>query len=350
VSHSIKLMPSGREYRVEPNERLLKAGLDAGVSLPYGCRMGTCTTCRGKVVQGTVDLGDAHPSYLTAQHRAQGYALLCQATALSDVVIEIDELPRLVPPTAFPTIVRRITRPAPDVVVLELRLPLHLNLKFAAGQYVDIILPDGDRRSYSIANPPQPQGLIDLQFHIRHMPGGKFTEPLFNELKAREKLNCEGPLGTFFLRDESSKPMVLIASGTGYAPIRSLVLDAFQRKLTRSMTLYWGARVRSELYLADEPPVWARAHENFQFVPVLSEALPPDAWTGRTGFVHRAVMADFPDLSGHQVYACGAPAMVNAARRDLVERCGLPAEEFFADSFVSQADVAADKPVVVSGG
>jgi len=350
VSHVIELRPSGHRFTIEPGERILKTGLDAAISLPYGCRMGTCTTCRGRVVEGKVDLGDAHPSYLTEQQRSKGYALLCQATALSDLVIEVDELPRLVPPTTFPVIVRRISKPAPDVALLELRLPLHLNMKFAAGQYVDVFLPDGDRRSYSIANPPVSQGIIDLQFHIRYMAGGKFTEQVFGGgLKLREKLNCEGPLGTFFLREESTKPIVLIASGTGYAPIRSLILDAFERKIARPMCLYWGARVRSELYLPDEPPQWAREHDSFKFVPVLSDAVPADAWTGRTGFVHLAVMADFPDLSGYQVYACGAPAMVNAARRDLVQTCGLPADEFFADSFVTQADVAANSLPIDDG-
>ncbi len=342
MSYVIELRPSGRQFTIEPGERILKTGLDAGISLPYGCRMGTCTTCRGRVTQGKFNVGDAHPSYLNEQQRDKGYALLCQATALSDLVIEVEELPRLAPPTTFPVIVRRISKPAPDVAVLDLRMPLHLNLKFAAGQYVDIILPDGARRSYSIANPPVAQGIIDLQIHIRYMAGGRFTEQVFGGLKAREKLTCEGPLGTFFLREDSNKPIVLIASGTGYAPIRSLILDSFARKIARPMVLYWGARARSDLYLGDEPLDWVRDHPTFKFVPVLSDALPGDAWTGRTGFVHTAVMADFPDLSGFQVYACGAPAMVDAARRDFVQRCGLPAEEFFADSFVSQADLASN--------
>lgn len=349
MTYTITLQPSGHRFTVEPGGRILNAGLASGISLPYGCRMGTCNTCRGKVVKGSVEFGAAHPSYLTAEHRARGYALLCQATACSDLEVEIEELPRLVAPRAFPAIVRRISRPAEDVAVLELRLPLNLNLSFAAGQYVDFMLPDGERRSYSIANPPLLEGLIDLQFHIRHMAGGRFTDRLFTALKEREKLNCIGPLGTFFLRGDSDKPAIFIASGTGYAPIRSILMDAFQKDAPRPMTLYWGARNLRELYMLDEPLKWAAEHSNFKFVPVLSQALPEDAWVGRTGFVHQAVMADFSDLSGHQVYACGAPVMVDAARRDLPLHRALKPEQFFADSFVSQADLAAEQRQSVSG-
>ena len=349
MSFEVTLKPSGHRFAVAAGEKVLPAGLAAGFSLPYGCRMGVCTSCRGRVQVGKIDLGDVSQSYLPQEHRDQGFALLCQATPLSDVVIELQELPRLVAPQDFPAIVRRVSRPVPDVAILDLRLPLHLNLRFAAGQYVDIGLPNGKKRSYSIANAPAPEGVIDLQFHIRHMPGGVFTERVFGDLKEREKLNCQGPLGSFCLREESDKPIVLLASGTGYAPIRSLILDAFRRKITRPMTLYWGARIRRDLYSLEEPQRWALEQGSFGFVPVLSDALDTDSWSGRTGFVHRAVMHDLPDLSGYQVYACGAPVMVNAARRDLVQHCHLPADEFFADSFVTQVDVAAAEREVTGG-
>jgi CDP-4-dehydro-6-deoxyglucose reductase len=343
VSHRVIIQPTGHQFDVPAQDTILKSGLAAGLSLPYGCRMGTCTTCRARIVEGQVDLGRAHPSYLTQADRAQGFALLCQAHALSDLTIEVDELPRVPPPQQFPAIIRKISRVAADVITLDLRLPLHLNLRFAAGQYVDILLPGGMRRSYSIANAPQAQGVIDLQFHIRHMPGGIFTDHLFSRLREREKLNCEGPHGTFFLRDSSVKPIVLVASGTGYAPIRSLVLDALSRKIKRPMTLFWGGRSARDLYLLAEPAQWAAENENFAFIPVLSEALDADQWTGESGFVHRAVMQRFPDLSGYQVYACGAPVMVDAARRDFAAECGHPATEFFADSFVTQADATAER-------
>jgi CDP-4-dehydro-6-deoxyglucose reductase len=204
------------------------------------------------------------------------------------------------------------------------------------------MLPGGSRRSYSIANAPRPEGVIDLQFHIRHIPGGAFTDRVFMDLKERDKLNCEGPLGTFFLRDDSAKPLVLVASGTGYAPIRSLVLDALSRKIDRPMTLFWGGRSRRDIYLLEEPAQWAADNANFKFIPVLSESMPEDRWTGPAGLVHRAVMQAFPDLSDHQVYACGAPVMVDAARYDFAARCNHPASEFFADSFVTQAEANAE--------
>jgi CDP-4-dehydro-6-deoxyglucose reductase len=228
---------------------------------------------------------------------------------------------------------------APDVAILQLRLPLHVNLRFAAGQYVDFLLPGGVRRSYSIANPPKPEGVIDLEFHIRHLPNGLFTDYVFGAMKPREKIEFEGPLGTFFLR-QSDKPAVFLASGTGYAPIKAILSSALARGTDRRMILYWGARTLRDIYLLDEAKQFVEEHSNFSFVPVLSEALVEDGWTGRTGLVHRAVIEDFPDLSGWQVYACGAPLMVEAARRDFTAESALPEGEFYADAFVTTADLA----------
>ena len=339
MSYQIRLEPSGRTFSVEPSQPILTAGLAAGVKMPYGCRMGTCRSCRGRVLSGQVDFGKAHPAYLSQHQKDEGYALLCQARALSDLVIELEELPLLATPQISPAIVRRIVRPAPDVAVISLRLPLHLNLQFEAGQYVDFILPDGIRRSYSIANPPDAAGVIDLEFHIRHLPGGLFTDRVFSVLKERDKIQFEGPLGTFLLR-QSEKPALFLASGTGYAPIRSILLKELPNTRGREMVLYWGGRTRKDLYMLDEATQLAQRFPNFRFVPVLSEALAGDHLQGASGFVHRAVMQDIADLSGWQVYACGAPVMVDAARRDFVADCALPDTEFFADAFLSMADLA----------
>ena len=339
MSHQIRLEPSGRTFPVQEGERILTAGLAARVRMPYGCRMGTCRSCRGRVVSGAVDLGAAHPAYLPQEQRDRGYALLCQATARSDLVIEVEELPPLAEPQILPTIVKSADRIIPDVIILRLRLPLHLNMRFAAGQYVDLLLGDGVRRSYSIANPPRSEGLIDLEFHVRHLPGGLFTDRLFQGLKPREKFELEGPLGSFFLR-ESDKPALMLASGTGYAPIRAILLDTLPRQTGRKIVLYWGARTLKDIYRLDEARALAAEFPDFSFMPVLSEPLAEDAWTGREGFVHRAVMEDHPDLSGWQVYACGTPAMVEAARADFSAHCGLPQDEFFADSFVTSAELA----------
>jgi CDP-4-dehydro-6-deoxyglucose reductase len=340
AAHRVRLVPSGRIFEVPPGQGILAAGLGAGIRMPYGCRMGTCQSCRGRILQGRADLGAAHPTYLPQQERNKGYALLCQARPLTDLVIEVEELPALAQPFRSPAIVKAISFPAPDVAVEKFRLPLHRNMAFAAGQYVDFLLKEGARRSYSIANPPKAEGVIDLEFHIRHMPGGLLTDHVFGGLKPRDKMDFEGPLGTFFLRD-SKKPTLLLASGTGYAPIRSILLETLPRERDRQFVLYWGARTRKDLYLLDEADGLARTYPNFRFVPVLSEARAADGWTRRTGLVHRAVIEDLPGLATWQVYACGTPAMVEAARSDFAAARGHPASEFFSDSFVSQADLAA---------
>ena len=238
----------------------------------------------------------------------------------------------------LPCRVMSIERRADDVIVLKLQLPANERLQFRAGQYLEFILKDGTRRSYSMANAPYLEGPLEL--HIRHMPGGKFTDHVFGTMKERDILRFEGPLGTFFLREDSDKPIVLLASGTGFAPIKAIVEQARHLGIERPMTLYWGARRKSDIYLYDLAEQWARELPNFKFVPVLSEAAPEDQWAGRTGFVHNAVIEDLPDLSGYQVYACGAPAMVEAAQRDFTRVTGLPEDEFYADSFTSAADLA----------
>ena len=338
MSYQITLQPSGNQFTVQEGERVLGAGLAAHLRIPFGCRMGTCRSCRGKVLSGKIDLGDAHPAYLTQEQRDLGYALLCQATARSDLVIELKELDQLAEAQVVPAIVKSTTKVAPDVTVLQLRLPLHANIRYLPGQYVDLLLEDGVRRSYSISNPPI-DGVVDMEFHIRHLPGGLFTDRLFNGLKPRERFQIEAPLGSFFLRD-SDKPALMIASGTGYAPIRAILLDALPKNTTRSMVLYWGARKLEDIYMYDEAVGLAEKYPNFRFIPVLSEPPLEDEWTGRTGFVHRVVIDDISDLSGWQVYACGNPAMVDAAQADFTVVCKLPQDEFYADSFITRADLA----------
>ena len=343
MNHTVTLMPSGHRYEVAPGQKILDAGLAAALAMPYSCRSGVCRTCLGKVVEGQVDFGVVHPTYLSEEHKAEGKALLCQATALSDLVIEIRELEGLagIVVGTVPCRVVSITHPAPDVAVLDLRLPMNENMMFVAGQYVDLLLKDGQRRSYSIACPPQPEGVSHVELHIRHLPGGLFTDRLFGGgVKEREVMRFEGPLGTFYLREDSDKPIVFVASGTGFAPIKAMVEYALRKRITRPMTLYWGCRTKRDLYMHELPARWAAEIPGFTYVPVLSEPLPEDAWTGRTGFVHQAVMADHPDLSGAQVYACGAPVMVDSARADFSAKCGLPPEEFHADSFLTAADRA----------
>ena len=336
----VTLKPSGHVFEVAEGQSILQAGLDAGNSMPYSCRTGVCCTCRGTIREGKVDYGFVHETYLPESDKAKGYALLCQAQPLSDCVIELKELEGLagIKARITPCRVTKIDKPAPDVAVLSLRLPSNENMLYLAGQYIDFLLKGGKRRSYSIASKPAPEGVTELDLHIRHTPGGAFTDQVFKTLKEKEILRFEGPLGTFYLRQDSDKPVVMVASGTGFAPIKAMTEFALDKKILdkRPVTLYWGCRAKRDLYMLDVPAGWQ--HANLKFVPVLSDPTPECAWTGRTGFVHRAVMEDFPDLSGHQVYACGAPVMVDAARADFSAKCRLPAEEFFADSFLTEAD------------
>jgi CDP-4-dehydro-6-deoxyglucose reductase len=225
-----------------------------------------------------------------------------------------------------------------DVAIVWLKLPANERLQFLPGQYIEFILKDGSRRSFSMANAPHDDEF--LQVHVRHVPGGSFTEHVFRTMKERDILRFEGPLGNFFLREEGGKPIVFVASGTGFAPIKAILDAAFKKGITRPMTLYWGGRRPRDLYMNELPMQWAVDHPQFRYVPVVSDALPEDAWRGRTGFVHRAVLEDFADLSGHQVYACGAPIVVESARRDFTLQRGLPLDEFFADSFTTAADLA----------
>lgn len=344
MAYRVELKPSGHSFQVEPGEPILRSGLNAGHSMPYSCQTGVCRTCRGRIVEGQVDYGMVHPTYLTDSDKAQGYALLCQASPLSDLVIEVKEVGGLenIRPQIVPCRVVKIQRPAPDVAVLTLKLPMNENMLFVAGQYVDLLLSDGKRRSYSIASAPSPDGVTMIELHIRHMPGGLFTDHVFAKMKERELLRFEGPLGTFHLRPASGKPAVMVASGTGFAPIKAICEEVFRRGVSpeQPITLYWGCRRRIDLYELDLPTRWAAEHPGFRFVPVLSEPTAECGWSGRTGLVHQAVMADFPDMSGVEVYACGAPVMVDAARRDFTQACGLPLEAFFADSFLSEADRA----------
>jgi CDP-4-dehydro-6-deoxyglucose reductase len=228
-------------------------------------------------------------------------------------------------------------RLADDVMVLGLKLPANERLQFLAGQYLEFLLKDGSRRSFSMGNAPHTDDLVEL--HVRHVAGGQFTDHVFGKMKERDILRFEGPLGTFFLREDSRKPVVFVASGTGFAPIKSIVETALHKGVARAMTLYWGGRRPKDLYMDEVAKGWP-----IKYVPVVSDALPEDNWSGRTGFVHRAVMQDFPDLSGHQVYACGVPIMVDSARRDFVSQCRLPEDEFYADSFTTQADLAQPAP------
>ena len=341
MSFQITLKPADRSFTVERDEAILPAAIRQGVGLPYGCRDGACGSCKSRLLEGRVIHGAHQLKALSAAEEDAGFILTCCATPQTDCVVEARSVPGAgeYPVLKMPTRVMSISNPAADVAVLKLQLPANQNLQYRAGQYVEFILRDGARRSYSMANAPHDLGSPPaMELHIRHMPGGKFTDQVFSTLKEKDILRMEGPFGSFFLRADSSKPMILLASGTGFAPIKAIVQQLQHLGSDRPAVLYWGCRRKADLYQQACCEQMAAEMPNLRYVPVLSEPAPEDAWTGRTGFVHQAVMTDFPDLSGHQVYACGAPVMVESAQRDFVARCGLPADEFYADSFTSEAD------------
>jgi CDP-4-dehydro-6-deoxyglucose reductase len=341
MSHLVTVPSAGCTFTVEADEAILPAAIRQGIGLPYGCRDGACGSCKSRLLQGRVIHGAHQLKALTATEEESGLILTCCATPQTDCIVEARSVPGAgeYPVLKLPSRVLSMARPAADVTVLRLQLPANQNFQYRAGQYVEFILQGGARRSYSMANAPSQLGSPPaIELHIRHMPGGLFTDHVFGAMKEKDILRMEGPYGSFFLREESARPIVLLASGTGFAPIKAIVQQMQHKGITRPAVLYWGCRRRADLYQHDWCLQAAAEMPQLRYVPVLSEPGADDAWTGRGGYVHQAVMADHPDLSAHQVYACGAPLMVEAAERDFVARCGLPAEEFYADAFTSEAD------------
>lgn len=340
MTFQITVQPSGHQFSCEADETVLSAAIRAGVGLPYSCKSGACSSCKGKIVSGNVQHKPYQARSLTEEEAAAGYSLLCCALPQGDLVVQAREVAGSsdYPIKKMPSRVTTIEKVAPDVVVLTLQLPASERLHYRAGQYIEIMLRDNKRRSYSMASAPVDGGPVSL--HIRHMPGGLFTDQVFGSMKERDILRFEGPMGTFFLREDSDKPVVLLASGTGFAPLKAIVEHMINEQSPRPITLYWGARRPHDLYMDALCRQWAADLPQFTYVPVVSEALPEDAWEGRTGFVHQAVMADLPDMAAYQVYACGAPIVVESANRDFVQLCQLPADEFYADAFTTEADLA----------
>ncbi len=327
MSHKVTIQSSGHSFTVNEDETVLAAALREGLVIAYSCRSGTCGTCKGKLIEGAVDYGTYQEQAMTEAERRAGMALFCQAKPLSDLLIQAREIGTAVKGMQIrmmPARVMKMTLAAPDVMVLDLKLPSNEKFLFLAGQYVDLLLRSGVRRSFSMANAPEDDAF--LQLHLRNY-GGPFSQHVFGAMKEKDILRVEGPFGTFFLRKDSDKPIILLASGTGFAPIKSIVEHALRQGMKRPMVLYWGCRVRADLYLNELAEHWAREGK-LRYVPVLSDAPITDNWSGRTGLVHRAVMQDFPDLSAHQVYACGAPIMVESAHKDFTSQCRLPDDEF----------------------
>lgn len=335
---TVTLKGSGKTFSASTSQTVLEAAIAAGITLAYGCRNGACGACKGDIVSGDLAYADYQEKALSAAEKAAGKALFCCSRAQSDLVIQAREVNTTgdISVKTLPARVEKIEKPAADVAVLYLKLPAAERLQFLAGQYIDILMKDGKRRSYSMANAPHDD--THLQLHIRKSPNGAFSRYVFDEMKERAILRLEGPMGTFFLREESDKPIIFMAGGTGFAPVKSIIEHALMKNLGRQMVLYWGVRSAADLYMPELPSRWQKENPNFTFIPVVSDPLPEENWQGRTGFVHEAIAADFADLSGYCVYACGGPAMIEAGQKAFFAQ-GLPEAEFYCDSFTPAVDV-----------
>jgi NAD(P)H-flavin reductase/quinol-cytochrome oxidoreductase complex cytochrome b subunit len=329
--YQINTIPCGHSLTSKDGETVLEAALREGISLPYVCRDGACGECKGRILKGAVDYGTYQEGVLTEAEKAQGKALFCCAKPLTDIDIECHEVDqgRRFSIKVLSFSVNKMVRAAPDVMLLDLMPEGNQRMDFMAGQYVAVLLEDGSKRSYSIANPPHDSE--HLQLHIRRVEGGKFTSRVFNEMKVGEVLQIEGPYGNFHLHEDSQKPIILMSGGCGFGSLKGIVEYAFNVGITRPITLYWGARTPEDIY-SDLPERWQQAHENFTFIPVLSEPKPEHGWSGRVGLVHEAVLQDHTRLDDYQVYACGSPGMVEASRAPFFAQ-GLPEDQYFSDAF-----------------
>ncbi len=331
MSFKVHVKSSGHEFELEQDETILQAALREGYGFPYGCRNGSCGSCKGEVLEGLIDYGQYEAKALSDAERTAGYALLCQAKPLTDVTVEVREISSAsgIVVKILPCRVVKLEQLSHDVVRVYLKLPASERLQFFAGQYIDILLRNGLRRSFSIANPPHDDEFIEL--HIRQIEGGRFTGDMSN-LKEKAILRIQGPLGNFYLREDSTRPIILMAGGTGFGPIKGIIEHALTEKLTRPMHLYWGVRAKQDLYLDDLARGWAEQYENFLYTPLLSQPKPEDEWQGRRGYVPRAVVQDYPDLTDYEVYASGPPAMVQEGHV-LLTKHNLAIENFYADPF-----------------
>lgn len=332
MSYQVTIQSSGHTFTVESTETVLDAALRQGVVLPYGCRNGACGSCMGSVLDGRIGYADGMPAALTEAEAAADRALFCQAHPVSDLTIQVHEVDAMrdIEVKTLPCRVEKLEHLAHDVIRIYLKLPASQRLQFLAGQYLDVLLKDHEPRAFSIANPPHADEFIEL--HIRYVQGGLFTDQVFHHMQEKALLRIRGPLGTFFLREDSARPIILIGGGTGFAPLKGMLEHAFEIGIQRPIHLFWGVRARRDLYLDELPADWLQVRENFTYTPVLSEPLPGDDWDGETGLVTDRVVQHYPDLSEHEIYMSGPPVMVEAGHTLFVQH-RLEESRFFSDAF-----------------
>lgn len=338
MTYTVQVTPSNDTFPIEDNETILDAAMRANVVLPYSCKDGSCGSCKSKIISGDVT-HNPKSNAITDAEKQDGWALLCHTTVSSDVTIEARVITAGMPAIKkLPTRIISMERAtvAGDIMLVNLQLPANDVFEYRGGQYIDFILRDGTRRSYSMACAPRLKDKV-LELHIRHMPGGVFTDQLFSSMKERDILRIEGPLGTFFFQD-SGKDLIFLASGTGFAPIKAIIEEMRANYIVRPVHFYWGVRRPHDLYLHELAEQWAREIPNFKYIPVISDPEAEDRWQGRTGMVHQAILDDFADLSAFDVYACGAPVMVRAAHEAFTSTRQLTEGSFFSDAFLTAAD------------
>ena len=337
MSYQVTLQPSEHTFEVEESEFILDAALRQGIAFPYGCRSGSCGTCLGKVISGEVFYPEGLPLTVMEHEHEQGRAVFCVSVAKSDLQLEVNEVSSSddIEVKMLPARVDSLRKLADDVMEMTLKLPASERLAFRAGQYIEFIMRDKSRRAFSLANSPSNDEYLEL--HLRHVGDGKFTDHVFNEMKEKAMVRIEGPFGNFHVRDNSNRPLILIAGGTGFAPIKSMLEQLIEQEDTRVVHLYWGARAEADLYRNDLAKKWAFQHQSIQYLPVLSGVDSADNWQGREGFVHDAVAKDFADLSGFDVYMAGPPVMINAAKEKFSQQ-GLPIDQLFSDAFEYAAE------------
>ncbi len=320
---------TGHHFKIEPGETILDGAMSNGIGLPYGCRNGFCGKCKATLIEGEICYEAGTPPALSAEEIADGMILPCKCQAMTDLSIVVTELESIadIEVKTLPCKVAKIEHLNADVAKIILIIPGSESMQYLSGQYIDLIHPDFEPRAFSIANAPHNTGVIEL--HVRLISGGRFTHFVFNELQEKSLLKIEGPKGHFYLREHSDKPIIMVAGGTGFGPVKAMVEHTLELGSQRDIHIYWGVRSKQDLYMS-LPSEWAKEFEHISFIPVLS--MPDNSWKGRTGYVHEAVLADFETLTNYEVYACGPPQMVRSAANTFVKK-GMFENNFYNDSF-----------------
>jgi len=336
-SRTVTIRSTGETFTVADNQSILDAALSHGFTLPYGCRDGACGSCKGVILSGEISYPDKDLSGITGAEMKSGAALFCQARAQTDLLIDVrmQNNASEIPVRKLPCRVEHLEKLNHDVIRLYLKLPVSERLQFIAGQYIDILLDNGKRRSFSLANAPHNDEFLEL--HVRYYKGGLFSELAFHNLGEKTLLRLEGPFGSFCFQEKSTRPIIMVAGGTGFAPVKSMMEQLLAAGIDRPIHIYWGARTREDLYLDKLPRTWAGQESLIEYHPVLSASSPGDGWNGRKGLVHEAVLEDMKQLSAYDVYACGPPPMVEAVGNTFIAR-GLPRDQIFSDSFEFAVD------------